>query len=333
MSLRYLASLAALVAAFGLAPAPVAGQIHDVRDLNVDQIRSLDRQKTVVMLQGGIIEEHGPFLPVYSDGFLSEYLAAELARAIVARPGWQVVLFPVIPLGSGGANEIGRKYSFPGTFAVRPETLRAVYMDLATALGEQGFRWIFLMNHHGAPSHSRALLDACDYYRDTFGGTMVHFWGLAPIMDWEPEALGLWDQGARQENSFLTHADMLETSWNLFLRPTAVSDTYKTAPSSTGRDLDEMVRIAVQPAWSGYFGSPKHATASQGAQAVQQVSTRIKELALRILDGLDERTIERFPDRMTKEPAQVKIDADAAAHDAELERTQAEWLERRNRTR
>ena len=128
MSLRYLdlASLAALVTVFGLAPAPVAGQIHDVRDLNVDQIRSFDRQKTVVMLQGGIIEEHGPYLPVYSDGFLSEYLAAELGKAIVARPGWQVVLFPVIPLGSGGANEIVLKYFFPGSFAVRPETLPAV---------------------------------------------------------------------------------------------------------------------------------------------------------------------------------------------------------------
>ena len=319
-------SVAVVVAMLSLNSVSAEAQIYDVRDLNVDQIRSLDRQRTVVLLEGGIIEEHGPYLPVHSDGFFSEYLAGELAKAIVARSGWNVLRFPMIPLGSGGANEIGRQYAFPGTFAIRPETLRAVYMDLATALGEQGFRWVFLMNHHGAPSHSRALLDACDYFHDAFGGAMVHFWGLASIADWEPDALKLWDQGARQENSFLVHADMLETSWNLFLRPGAVSDGYKSASSVTGRTIDEMTRLAAQPTWRGYFGAPKHATVSQGAQAVQQVSSRINQLALRIMDGLDVRSLERQPDRM-------RFDAEAAAHDAELERRQAEWLTKNKRIR
>ena len=316
--------VAFLTAILELASIPATAQIYDVRDLNTDQIRSLDRQHTVVVLEGGIIEEHGPYLPIYSDGFLNEYLGTELATAIVSRVGWKVLLFPVIPLGSGGANEIGRQYSFPGTFAVRPETLRAVYMDLATALGDQGFRWVFLVNHHGARSHSRALLDACDYFRDTFGGRMIHFWGLVPIADWEADALTLWDQAARQENSFLIHADMLETSWNLFLRAGAVIDTYKSATSATGRTIDEMIRNASQPTWSGYFGAPRHATAAQGAQAVQQVSTRINQLALRILEGLDDRTLERQPDRM-------RIDTDASAHDSQLERKQTEWLRRNNR--
>src|SRR5574342_200428 len=79
-------------------------QILDLRDLNVDEIRSLDRQRTAVMLQGGILEQHGPYLPLYADGWLNEYLTRELAEAIVARPGWKLLAFPAIPLGSGGAN-------------------------------------------------------------------------------------------------------------------------------------------------------------------------------------------------------------------------------------
>ncbi|MCL5745737.1 MAG: hypothetical protein M1541_17735 [Acidobacteria bacterium] len=39
-------------------------QILDVRDLNVDDIRSLDWQRTAVIVPGGILEEHGPYLPV-----------------------------------------------------------------------------------------------------------------------------------------------------------------------------------------------------------------------------------------------------------------------------
>jgi len=57
-------------------------------------------------------------------------------------------------------------------------TLRAIYMDLASELGDQGFRWIFLVHNHGAPNHHQALNQASDYFHDTYGGTMVHLFGL-----------------------------------------------------------------------------------------------------------------------------------------------------------
>ena len=60
-------------------------------------------------------------------------------------------------------------------------TLRAVYMDLASELGEQGFKWIFLVHNHGAPNHHIALNQASDYFHDTYGGTMVHLFGLKPV--------------------------------------------------------------------------------------------------------------------------------------------------------
>ncbi len=118
-----------------------------------------------------------------------------------------MLVFPVIPLGSDGANELGHKYSFPGTFAIRAATLRALYMDLAAELGGQGFRWVFLMNGHGAPSHSRALFDACDFYREAYGHTMVHFCGLAPIVQWPgyktPSGFGVKKRAARTDFWFM----------------------------------------------------------------------------------------------------------------------------------
>src|SRR5262245_36587702 len=99
----------------------------DVRELNTAQIQALDREHTAVLLQGGILEEHGPYLPSYSDGYESEFIAARLAEAIVARPGWTVLRFPVIPLGTMPANEIGAKFTFSGSYPVRMTTLRSVY--------------------------------------------------------------------------------------------------------------------------------------------------------------------------------------------------------------
>jgi len=97
----------------------------------------------------------------------------ELARSIVKKPGWSVVIFRAIPLGNSGANDIGGKYSFPGTYAVRFSTLRAIFMDLATELGEQKFKWIFIIHGHGAPNHNRALDQAGEYYREIYCGHMV----------------------------------------------------------------------------------------------------------------------------------------------------------------
>jgi hypothetical protein len=60
-------------------------------------------------------------------------------------------------------------------------TLRAIYMDLANELGDQGFRWIFLIHNHGAPNNHKALNRASDYFHDVYGGAMVHLFGLKPV--------------------------------------------------------------------------------------------------------------------------------------------------------
>ena len=39
---------------------PVEAQIYKLAELNTDQIRQLDRQKTVILLPGGMMEQHGP---------------------------------------------------------------------------------------------------------------------------------------------------------------------------------------------------------------------------------------------------------------------------------
>src|ERR687895_2506817 len=158
----------------------VSAQIYRVAQMNTEQIRALDKQKTVVILPGGMREEHGPHLPSFTDGYSNEWLTEKLAEAIVERPGWAVLVFPIIPLGHAGGNEIGGRYVFPGTYSIRRTTLRAVFMDLATELGEQGFRRIFVTHGHGGPYHNLMLDQAGDYFRDTYGGSMVDLHGLEP---------------------------------------------------------------------------------------------------------------------------------------------------------
>src|SRR4051794_20262804 len=89
-------------------------QILEFSSLDTRRITSLDKAKTVVIIPGGILEEHGPYLPAGSDGIFNDRLAHDLATFISKRQGWTALLLPSLPLGAGAANEIGAKYSFPG---------------------------------------------------------------------------------------------------------------------------------------------------------------------------------------------------------------------------
>lgn len=102
--------LVLLVAGVLAVPRVSEGQVLHVADLTTQQISSLDRSKTVVLLPAGILEEDGPYLPSYSDGYLNAWLTQRLAEAVVSRPGWTALIFPSIPLGNSGANDIGGKW-------------------------------------------------------------------------------------------------------------------------------------------------------------------------------------------------------------------------------
>jgi creatinine amidohydrolase len=302
-------------------------QVHYVTQMNTEQIKALDRSRAVVLLPGGILEQHGPYLPSFSDGYVNEWVTQRLAEAIVAKPGWSVLIFPTIPLGVGGANEIGRKHVFPGTYAVRSITLRSVFMDLATELGEQGFRWVFIVHVHGAPNHNRMLDQAGDYFRDMYGGRMVHLMGLISVgggRDGSPP------EAEKKEDGFSVHAGTVETSALMFLRPDLVSPLVHQAPVQTGQNWDDLIRLARAPGWPGYFGSPRLATAARGAQVLAGEAKTAIEYAMKILDGSDERKPLRLGDFAGKSLPNVGIDRDAIEREREIQKKQQAWLQKHN---
>jgi creatinine amidohydrolase/Fe(II)-dependent formamide hydrolase-like protein len=312
-----------------------SSQIYRVAQMNTEQIRVLNKQNTVVILPGGILEEHGPHLPSFIDGYSNEWLTQKLAEAIVARAGWSVLIFPTIPLGHGGANEIGAKYVFPGTYSTRRATLRAVFMDLATELGEQGFRWVFVMHGHGSPFHNLMLDQACDYFRDTYGGRMVHLRGLEPTAEQlsklrlTPLDLNLSEVESKENGLLDIHAGLEETSRALFLRPDLVNPIYTKLPPFAANNSVDLFRVSKVANWPGYIGSPRLATANHGAQLEQWHAARDIALAIAILDGLDEREIPRYATFMLSDKTVSKELDGSTKYDAEVERKQREWMRKK----
>jgi len=311
-------------------------QIYRVATMNADQIRSLDKQKTVVILTGGILEEHGPHLPSFTDGYSNEWLTQKLAEAIVTRPGWSALVFPTIPLGHGGANEIGGKYVFPGTYAVRRTTLRAIFMDLASELGEQGFRWVIIMHGHGSPYHNLMLDQAGDFFRDTYGGRMIHLRGLQPTKEQlaalkltPPPDPPMSEADTKEVGRLDLHAGYEETSRLLFIRPDLVDPGYAKLPPLPANNPGDLIQFA-QPNWLGYIGSPRLANVKVGKQVQEFRATRDAALVFAIIDGkLDERDIPHYAIGILSNPAIAKITDVSGKNDLTIAQRENDWMKKK----
>jgi creatinine amidohydrolase/Fe(II)-dependent formamide hydrolase-like protein/fructoselysine-6-P-deglycase FrlB-like protein len=87
----------------------------------------------------GSIEQHGPHLPLATDAWIGDALAARLCAAIP-----EAVALPTLRLGCASEH-----LAFPGTLHLTPATLAAVLTDLLRALARHGFGRAFLFSAHG----------------------------------------------------------------------------------------------------------------------------------------------------------------------------------------
>ena len=313
-----------------LAGSGASAEVVRVAELNTRQIRALDREKTVVFLQGGMLEEHGPYLPAFTDGILSERLTLEVANGVGAKkPEWTALLFPPVSIGASGYNEIGGHFVFPGTYAVRPSTLKTIYMDLATQLGEQGFRWIMVVHVHGSPLHIAALDEAGDYFRDTYGGRMVNLWGLLPVIGGWGSAMSAMTDAQKKEDGVSLHGGADEHSLMLHLQPNLVAPDYQNAPTVTGSSYAESVAAARQKDWPGYVGAPRLGNAALGRRIWTSFSAAALKTTLEILEGTDPAKYPRYlPIMATNPPYQEWITA-ANDRDRASGEQQRSWNARR----
>lgn len=312
--------LVAVAAFTTLLALPATARTWFVAEMNTEQLRALDHKKTAVLLPGGILEEHGPYLPSNTDGYVSERMTRDVAEAIVER-GWDVLIFPPLVLGSGGANELAAKYPFPGTYAIRLDTLRAVYMDLADELGEAGFKRVFIIHSHGAPNHGQVLAQASDYFNETYRGRMLHITGGGALFNAPDNPRNALSEQAREEDAWSGHAGIDETSLMLFLRPDLVNPDYKNAPAFTAAGPNGMIDVAKRDGWAGYFGAPRYSAAEYGAKLYRLTTAAMVKQAVSALDApVAQTTTRRGPRR--------GVDDAAIARDRAIEKRQQDWIKK-----
>ena len=108
-------------------------------ELTSPEIGALDRDKTVVLLPLGSVEQHGNHMPLGTDTLLAQ--AVSLAAADAA--GDTIVMPP--PWYGFSAHHM----RFPGSITLRAETLMAVVEDVVASVVTHGFRRVLIVNGHG----------------------------------------------------------------------------------------------------------------------------------------------------------------------------------------
>jgi creatinine amidohydrolase len=320
-------------------PIPSSGAhappIYQLGELTWQEVDGLDRARTLFILPVGMLEQHGPHLPVGADTLAvvneASFVAEQVSRASAA---WNIVMMPTVAYGHSGANQLGDLPIHPGTYALRQSTFRAVLADIGSQLAENGFRWIFVLNGHGAPSHSIATDEACDFVSERFGVTMLN---VSALFRADPQ---IQSRGAQMNRTFFSdaqiasfgmdvHAGVAETAGLLAVRPDLVSPDYRTLPSQAGTSIEELRAIATAPGWQGYLSSPAHATPEYGAAVQTWWIDGLSELILQAIRGEDMFARPRAPETLPPPIAPIieRALASEEAFEAELDA----WLSQHRR--
>jgi len=244
--------------------------VHDWADLTWEEIRDLDRPRTVAVLPAGAVEAHGPHLPLGTDVIIARAMARAGAAKLAAK-GVGATLLPALaytaaPFGAG----------FPGTLSVSPATVTALVVDLARVLSRQRFAAMAVANAHLDPAHLGALADAAASGRRE---------GLLPIVcpdvSRKPWALPLTEEF----RSGACHAGRYEGSVVLAERPERVRESIRHALPANPASLAAAIRGGKQtfeeaggPA--AYFGWPADATAEEGRATIDALGGILADAVL-----------------------------------------------------
>lgn len=123
-------------------------------DMTYPEVVEASRQGAVVLWSLGVIEEHGPHLPLATDVYLP-YALLRQTRRILATRGIPSILMPPFYWGVNFVTT-----SFPATFEVRPEIVLELVVDIIKNLRKDNFQSLFCISGHGDALHNKTMLAA-----------------------------------------------------------------------------------------------------------------------------------------------------------------------------
>ena len=123
--------------------------------MTYEEVEETVKNNALVLLPVGVVEAHGPHLPLGTDIFTALNQALEVQRYFEAEGG-KCVVAP--PFYFGGTQAMTRQ--FAGTFTSSVENITAAVNDILESLDQFGFKKTVVLNAHGDNLQRVAMLNA-----------------------------------------------------------------------------------------------------------------------------------------------------------------------------
>jgi creatinine amidohydrolase len=247
--------------------------IRELAELTWEDVRDLDRSRTVALLPVGAVEAHGPHLPLGTDNVIASAMARAAAERLAAR-GLGAVLLPALayspaPFGSG----------FAGTLSISPAALAALLADLAAEVTRHGFAALAVANAHLDPAHLGALAEA---------RRLAAARGARPLVCPDLTRHALAERLTEEFRSGACHAGRFEGSVVLAARPDLVRLAVARSLPRVGASLSTAIRAGAATFEEAggpraYFGSPAEATAEEGEATIAALGDILADAVLEAL--------------------------------------------------
>jgi creatinine amidohydrolase len=249
------------------APSVFAGTMAEMTYVELEEAT---RNGAVALWALGVIEEHGPHLPLATDVYVPTAQLLQVQR----RLGQKKINTVIVPAYYWGVNHVTG--SFPGSIDVRPEVMTELMTDVFRSLAKAGFRKVFCITGHYDAAHSRAIIDAV---RRANRATDIKVYFVVPKPLAERVGLKVGDAGfllvetppeIAPKHPDL-HAGEAETSMLLSIAPDLVrseiipslkpTDLMPSDVATWRKGYDEARKVTPL----GYLGDPASARAASGS--------------------------------------------------------------------
>jgi creatinine amidohydrolase len=216
----------------------------------VEAERVLREYEVVMIPLGARTKEHGPHLPLNNDWIMAEYLAERVAAEV------PLVVMPTIQYGYYPSF-----LEYPGSVSLGLETFKGLVKDICVSMSGYGVRKFYVLNT--GVSTIQGLRPAAEELREI--GIQMRY---TDILEAGRDA----EEGISEQEGG-THADEMETSMMLYIKPEvvdmgrAVKDYYPLGGRGLTRDPENEDAGAFSA--SGIYGDATLATLEKGRIAVE----------------------------------------------------------------
>jgi creatinine amidohydrolase len=217
-----------------------------------DWKKALEASKGTCLLPIGILEKHGPHVPIGSDLFHATYISREVAKREY------VVVFPEYFYGQIYEAKYGE-----GTFALPPTLISELLQATLDEIARNGFKKILIYSTHGGNPHwLRFFIQSqLDKKRDY----VVYYYDPQP----DQAFLEQYTKIRKTPMEGDEHAGERETSSMLAIRPDLVKmDRAKDQDGSDQKRLADMPNLWTATSWYARF--PNHYAGEGAAASVEE---------------------------------------------------------------